>query len=194
MNRTRTKGKKHFQDVKIMGELLRTSLARAPVVKKGDYDYVVHPITDGVPCLRPELLSEVTDEILAIGNFDVDYILTVEAMGIPLATALSLRTGLPFSIIRKRKYGLEGEKEIAQKTGYSSSKMYINGLEKGDSVIIVDDMLSTGGTLRALLTNLREMRVVVKDVVMVIQKKHAEEPKKEIEREFNIQIKSLIIY
>ncbi|HID71420.1 MAG TPA: adenine phosphoribosyltransferase [Thermoplasmata archaeon] len=177
-----------------MGKLLEKSLAEAPVIKMGDYNYVVHPITDGIPFVEAALLNEVVEEILKIGNFDVDYILTAEAMGIPLATALSLRTGIPFSIIRKRRYGLKGEKEICQKTGYSSSKMYINGLKKGHRVIIVDDMLSTGGTLKAILTNLKEMGVVVQDVVIVIEKKHAEKPKKEMEKEFNIKIKSLIIY
>ena len=48
-------------------------------------------------------------------------------MGIHLATALSLATDIPFVIIRKRQYGLAGEKEIrSQKTGYGSSKLYIN--------------------------------------------------------------------
>jgi len=178
----------------IMGELLRASLAKAPVVKMGDYDYVVHPLTDGVPFLPPELLTEVTDEILALGDFDVDFILTAEAMGIPLATALSLRTGIPLTITRKRQYGLEGEKEIVQRTGYSSSRMYINGLNKGDTVVIVDDILSTGRTLKALLEKLREMGVIVKDIVVVIQKKHAKQAQREIEQAFSIRVKSLIIY
>ncbi len=177
-----------------MGQKLKESLDKAPVMKKGDYDYVIHPITDGVPYIEPELLNEITEEILAIGDFDVDYILTAEAMGIPIATALSLRTNIPFTIVRKRQYGLPGEKEILQRTGYSISKMYINGLGKGDKVIIVDDMLSTGGTLKALLQTLREMGVIVKDVVMVVEKEHAAGPRESMNREFKLTIKSLAVY
>ena len=80
--------------------------------------------------LSPELLKEVSDEmkkhIKKCGKFD--SIVTMEAMGIPLASALSLDMGIPFTIIRKREYGLPGEVSVEQVTGYSKSKLYINGL------------------------------------------------------------------
>ena len=38
---------------------LKESFEKVPVVKKGDYDYVIHPITDGVPWITPDLLDEV---------------------------------------------------------------------------------------------------------------------------------------
>ena len=44
-------------------ELLKKSLKEAPIVKKGEYHYVIHPITDGVPRIDPELLEEVVSEI-----------------------------------------------------------------------------------------------------------------------------------
>lgn len=182
------------RDVTIMGKLLEQSLREAPVIKKDDYDYVVHPIADGVPFLSTELLREVTEELVALADTDVDYIITAEAMGIPLATAMSLRTNIPFTIIRKRGYGLPGERELKQQTAYSRSSMFINGLVKGDRVLIVDDLLSTGGTLRAILEALRTMGVMVKDVMVVIEKKHAKETKKLLETEFGIAIRSLIIY
>jgi adenine phosphoribosyltransferase len=141
-------------------------------VKKGDYDYVIHPITDGVPYITPELLKEVTGEmkkhIRKCGKFD--RIVTMEAMGIPLATSLSLDLGVPFTIIRKRQYGLPGEVSVEQVTGYSKSKMYINGLKKGDTVILVDDVLSTGGTLKAVLYVLKEIGVLVKGVFIAVYK------------------------
>ncbi len=151
---------------------LEKSLYEAPIVKKGEYDYVIHPITDGVPFITPELLREITDEmkthIKKCGTFD--RIVTMEAMGIPLASALSLDLGIPFTIIRKRQYGLPGEVSVEQVTGYSKSKMYINGLKKGDTIILVDDVLSTGGTLKAVLYVLKQMGVVVKGVFIAVYK------------------------
>ena len=41
-------------------EMLKKSLKEAPIVKIIDYDYVIHPITDGIPEIKPELLGEVT--------------------------------------------------------------------------------------------------------------------------------------
>ena len=45
-----------------MLETLKKSLINAPIVKKGEYDYFVHPITDGVPQLEVKLLKEITKE------------------------------------------------------------------------------------------------------------------------------------
>jgi adenine phosphoribosyltransferase len=170
---------------------LEKSLFEAPIVKKGEYNYVIHPITDGVPYISPELLKEVTDEmkkhIKSCGSFD--RIVTMEAMGIPLATSLSLDLGTPFTIIRKRQYGLPGEVSVEQVTGYSKSKMYINGLKQGDTVILVDDVLSTGGTLKAVLYVLKEIGVLVKGVFIAVYKGTCKE---EIEQMYKIPIVTIV--
>lgn len=108
------------------------SLEASPVVKKGDYDYFVNPISDGVPTMDPKMLRELSLSVYKHANLDIDKIVAVEAMGIHLATALSLATDIPFAIIRKRQYGLEGETEVYQKTGYGSSNLYINDIHKGE--------------------------------------------------------------
>lgn len=172
-----------------MLEILKETLLKAPVVKFNNYHYVVFPITDGIPMIHPELMEEITDYIVSIANLDCDKIVTAEAMGIHLATALSLKTRLPFTIVRKKKYGLEGEVEFEQRTGYHSKKMYINGLSRGDRVVFVDDIISTGGTLRGILGTLKNMGVEVKDVLIVIDKG---KERKKIEEEFGIKIKCLI--
>jgi adenine phosphoribosyltransferase len=172
-------------------KLLEKSLHEAPIMKKGTYDYVIHPITDGVPYISPEILKEVADEmkkhIKKCGKFE--RIVTMEAMGIPLASALSLDLRIPFTIIRKRQYGLPGEVSVEQVTGYSKSRMYVNGLNKGDTVILVDDVLSTGGTLKAVLYVLKDMGVIVKGVFIAIYKGTC---KSEIEKIYGVPITTLI--
>ncbi len=153
-----------------MLEKLTKSLLEAPVFKRGSYNYFIHPITDGVPEIRPELIREVTANIVRIANLEVDKIVTVEAMGIPIGIGLSIICDIPLVIIRKRKYGLPGEIEISQKTGYSKSQLFLNGINKGDRVIVVDDVISTGGTLLATLESLNAAGAIVKDVVIVVQR------------------------
>jgi len=170
--------------------LLEDSLKAAPIVKKGEYNYVIHPITDGVPAIGPELLKEVRDRMLDVGNFECDRIITAEAMGIPIASAISLKTGIPFAIIRKRSYGLPGEKEVKQHTGYSSSRLYINGVEKGMKLTLVDDVLSTGGTLIATVKALREMGAEIVDIIIAVEKSGPERFA-EIEREIGMKVKVL---
>lgn len=173
----------------MMLERLKRSLQESPVVKKGDYDYFVNPITDGVPPMDPAVLSEVVERMLQVGRFECDLILAPEAMGIPLAVSLSLRTGIPYCVVRKRRYGLPGEKMIDQRTGYSRSEMSINGLKAGDRVVIVDDVVSTGGTLKALFFALKEMGVEIIDIIIVVEKG---EGKADLEKEIGMAIKTLV--
>jgi adenine phosphoribosyltransferase len=170
-------------------ELLKASLLESAVVKRGDYDYVVHPLTDGIPRVKPELLKEVIDALTETCTFDCDLIVTVEALGIPLATAMSLRTGRAFNVIRKKMYGLPGEVSLTQMTGYSKSNLFINGLKAGDRVVIVDDVVSTGGTLWAVAEALKKMLVKIVDIVVVIEKT---DKKAEIERKIGQPIKTLV--
>lgn len=153
-----------------MLERLKKSLLDAPVFKRGEYDYFIHPITDGVPEIRPDLIREVTANIVRIANLDVDKIVTVEAMGIPIGIVLSILCDIPLVIIRKRKYGLPNEIEISQVTGYSKSQLFLNGINKGDRVIVVDDVISTGGTLQATLDSLKMAGAEVMDTVIVVER------------------------
>jgi adenine phosphoribosyltransferase len=158
-----------------MLERLKKSLLEAPVFKRGSYNYFIHPNTDGVPEVRPELIREVVGNIVRIADLEVDKIVTVEAMGIPIGIALSLICDIPLVIIRKRKYGLPGEIEVSQVTGYSKSQLFLNGINKGDKVIVVDDVISTGGTLLATLQSLQVAGAIVKDVVVVIKRGEGQE-------------------
>jgi adenine phosphoribosyltransferase len=150
---------------------LRQSLVDAPIIEKGDYEYFVHPISDGVPMLEPGLLREIVIRIIRKANIeDVDKIVTPAAMGIHISTAVSLMTDIPLVVIRKREYGLDGEVALSQQTGYSDSEMYINDVVEGDRVLVLDDVLSTGGTMKAVLGALEGIGADVADVVAVIKK------------------------
>lgn len=172
-----------------MGRLLRESAEGAPVVKKGDYDYFVHPLTDGVPRIDAALLREVVDEVVAVANLQVDLILTAEAMGIPLATALSDRTGIPFAIIRKRPYGLEGEVAVHQRTGYSAAQLYMNGVRPGERVLFVDDVISTGGTLGPIIEAVQRAGAHLVDIVVVFEKGRGRQV---VEEKYGVKVKTLL--
>lgn len=154
-----------------MKEELKKSLLECPIVKKGDYHYFVHPISDGVPLVEAKLLNEIMDYIVENNDLsDVDKIIGPESMGIPLATALSLKTGIPFVVVRKRSYGLDGEYPVDQKTGYSENKLYINGIYKDDNVLLIDDVVSTGGTLISVINALDDIGVNLLKVIVPIEK------------------------
>ena len=172
-----------------MLEEVKKSLEASPIVKKGDYNYFVNPISDGVPSMDPKMLRELSLSVYKYADLNIDKIVAVEAMGIHLATALSLATDIPFVVIRKRSYGLEGETEVYQKTGYGSSNLYINDLHEGEKILLIDDVVSTGGTLIALLRTLQDLGVEIKSAVAVIEKGNGKE---KVEKETGIDVLSLV--
>ncbi len=147
------------------------SLRNSPVIDKDGYAYLIHPLADGVPRAHPDLLIQWAE--WSAGQTCIKgatVLLAPEAMALPLAAATSMKTGLPYLVIRKREYGLEGERLAYCETGYGQSCLYINGLRAGDRVVLVDDVISTGGTIDALLGTLASMDVQVQGVLTFIEK------------------------
>lgn len=153
-----------------MLERTRESLESSPIVMRNGYPYVVNPLMDGVPRMDPAIMSEVTDRMMELCDFDCDLILAPEAMAIPFAAVISLKTGKPYSVIRKRPYGCEGEIAIEKETGYSRSTMYINDVRKGERIVIIDDVISTGGTMRSIVDAIEDHGCEITDIVVAIDK------------------------
>ncbi|MBR4505120.1 MAG: purine phosphoribosyltransferase family protein [Candidatus Methanomethylophilaceae archaeon] len=145
--------------------LLRECYLSSTVKDRNGYNYFQNPISDGVPSVDPAVLNETADGIISLSKGDFDMILAPEAMGIPLGTAISLKTGKPFSVVRKKSYGLPGEIKLTQKTGYSHSKMFLNGVRPGMKVMIVDDVVDTGGTLVAIAEAVRKAGGEVAEII-----------------------------
>ncbi len=146
---------------------LERSFLDARIVDMNGWPYFVTPLSDGCPRMDAGLLEEAVDGIIEVSDLDCDVLLAPEAMGIPLATALTLRTGIPFIVMRKRSYGMDGEIAIKKNTGYGETSLFVNTLERGERVAIVDDVIDTGGTIRAIVIALRAAGIIVTEVITV---------------------------
>ena len=152
-------------------ETLQDSLRGAPIIWKGDYPYFIHPTSDGIPRMEAKVLRATRDLIIDMVDWsEIDIVVSVEAMGLPLLAAVGEATGKPTVVIRKRPYGMEGEVRVDVSTGYSTSTAYINDIKPGERVLVVDDVISTGGTLEPLLEALEEIGAILKGVVIAIEK------------------------
>ncbi len=103
---------------------------------------------------RPEVLA-LCAEGMALHARDVDRIAGVELGAIPLATAVSLETGLPFVMVRKKP------------KGHGTMGMFEGDLQEGDRVLMVEDVTTTAGSAIKGLEALRDAGVHV-DVVTVV--------------------------
>ena len=147
------------------------SLEEAQVMDRKGYPYLVHPLIDGLPRVAPELLQAWVDWAAAQDLVrKANLLVAPEAMGLPLAAPLSLATGLPYVVVRKRKYDLPGEQVAYCETGYGENCLHLNGVGPDDQVLLVDDVLSTGGTMGALLATLEGMSVPVVGALVFLDK------------------------
>ena len=149
--------------------LIKTYL-ESKVVMKGDYPYFINPISDGNPAMTKDLLDEVTDDIISISDLDCDLILAPEAMAIPYAAVMTVKTGIPFQIIRKRGHGLSNEIAFEKSTGYESSQMFLHDIPRGTKAVLVDDVISTGGTLKSIVKNLRDNGIIITEIIAILNK------------------------
>ena len=139
--------------------------------RKG-YPYLVHPLIDGVPRVDPGLLRAWVDWAAShqdlVGRASV--LLAPEAMGLPLVAPISLATGLPYVVVRKRRYDLPGEEVAYCETGYGENCLHVNDVNPGDRVLVIDDVLSTGGTLGAILSTLEGKEVETVGALVFLDK------------------------
>ena len=81
----------------------------------------------------------------------IDVIVGIESRGFIFAAPLALKLGCRFALARKPRK-LPGEivrEEYELEYGNDAIEMHTDAIKKGDRVLIVDDLLATGGTAKA---------------------------------------------
>ncbi|HDS74287.1 MAG TPA: adenine phosphoribosyltransferase [Firmicutes bacterium] len=98
---------------------------------------------------HPEAFSEVIDELaIAVSGYQIDKVAGIESRGFIFGTPLALKLGVGFVPIRKPgKLPADTiREEYTLEYGTNAIEMHSDALEPGDRVLIVDDLLATGGT------------------------------------------------
>ena len=100
-----------------------------------------------------------------------DVVVGVEARGFLLAAAVALDTGV--GVVPVRKAGkLPRERvtaDYALEYGTATLEMHADSITPGQRVLVVDDVLATGGTLEATLALVERLGGVVAAVSVVIE-------------------------
>lgn len=114
-----------------------------------------------------ELTIAAAKELIAKSP-EFDIIVTPEAKSIPLAYEMARQTGKPYIVARKHpKLYMSNMLDVAVKsiTTEAEQHLYIDGEEaaqmKGKRVLIVDDVISTGESLTAVQTLVKEAGGIV---------------------------------
>ncbi|MBU81242.1 MAG: adenine phosphoribosyltransferase [Chloroflexi bacterium] len=100
----------------------------------------------------PEAFNYTIDSMAeSYSGATIDAVAGIETRGFMFGVPLALKLELPFIPLRKEKklppevIGVDFELEY----GTSRIEMKIDALDRGDNVLVVDDLLATGGTAEA---------------------------------------------
>ena len=106
----------------------------------------------------PELLAAVAELASSVIPADTEVLGGLELGGVPVATALSLRTGLPALFVRK------------EAKAYGTAKLAEGSAFDGRHVLVVEDVITTGGQVVTSTAALRERGAIVDSVLCVIDR------------------------
>jgi len=154
--------------------------------------FVINPLTEQIPATSPALLQQAADCLLHVTDCrDADKLAGEEDKGGILVAATALTAGLPFGLARWYPSGLGGQVAVSFECEYAGGCLYLNGVNRGDRVIIVDDLISTGGTMVALIEALRRAGAHILDVICVAEKIEYEGSAR-VKQETGLEVKTLV--
>lgn len=107
----------------------------------------------------------------AVRAYQPDLLAGIESRGFLIAAPLALKLGCGFIMLRKRNK-LPGETVgLTYDLEYGSDLIEVqaDAVEPGQRVVIVDDLLATGGTMSAGISLLRKVGAVVPAAVTLIE-------------------------
>jgi adenine phosphoribosyltransferase len=128
---------------------------------------------DVTPLLgRPEALREAVDRMAApFRGARLDKVLAVESRGFLFGAPLALSLGAGFVPLRKPGK-LPHEKlreEYALEYGRAALEVHRDAVQPGERVLLVDDLLATGGTLRAARSLAERLEAEVLGATVLIE-------------------------
>ena len=101
---------------------------------------------------KPEVYQAIIDNLYElIKDKKIDYIAAIESRGYLMGAPLAYKMGVGLVIIRKPgKLPAETfREEYSLEYGVDALEMHKDAIEKGKKVLVVDDLLATGGTVKA---------------------------------------------
>jgi adenine phosphoribosyltransferase len=101
----------------------------------------------------------------------IDAVVGIDARGFIFASAVAYKLGVGFVPVRK-KGKLPYKTVVTSYTleyGSETSEMHVDALKKGDNVIVVDDLLATGGTAMAAATLVKQLGANIVEIDFLIE-------------------------
>jgi purine operon repressor len=156
-------------------EQLCTLIANPDRLLPGGYLYLTDILGD------PAIVQKAGKIIAsAYANAKIDVVVTVATKGIPLAYAVASQLNAPVVIVRRDSKVTEGPTVSINYVSGSTKRIQTmvlakRSLAQGANVLIVDDFMKAGGTVRGMINLLEEFDANVAGIAVLLEAEKIEE-------------------
>ncbi len=138
------------------------------------YPFKLYAFGERGTYLEPELMLELTDYLAAGIEADFpafDYIVSPEPGGHTWGMLAACKLHKPVNILRLSTELYEDFQIcIRRETAYNENFICFDGFKEGDRVLLVDDVISSGATIRCIAAQLKLMGVTLVGVQAILAK------------------------
>ncbi len=119
---------------------------------------------DGLRLAIDTMLEKVKD-------LDYDVICGAESRGFIFGAPMAYAAGKPFVLIRKngKLLGMVVSQDYDLEYGSTTIEMHVDSIKPGQKVLIVDDLIATGGTTEAMIRLVERLQGEVVGVCVLIE-------------------------
>ncbi len=171
-------------DISIILDELAKELSNPDRLLPGDYLYVLDII------YNPEWVNKIA-MIFASKFFDLelDYVITVETKGIPLAFATAQYLDVPLVIVRHYNVATDGPSVNINYVSGSAKKIQtmvlpVKSLKKNSKILFIDDFMKGGGTSKGIVELANQFESEVAGIGVLIETNQPE--KKLVEKYYSL--------
>ncbi len=121
--------------------------------------------------MNPEAFRYCIDTICSRADTtDLSAVAAVEARGFIFGAPIAEKLGLPLVLVRKKGKlpGQTAEKEFTLEYGTDVIQVHTGDIKKGGRVLLIDDLVATGGTLKAAAELITECGGSVSEIFCII--------------------------
>ncbi|WP_378957047.1 phosphoribosyltransferase family protein [Pelosinus sp. sgz500959] len=158
---------------------LRAAIEAAQMVKikkndGEDYNFKLYAFGERGTFIEPELITEITENLAQsiteeFSNFD--YLVSPEPGGHTWGMLAAYRLNKPINILRlSTQDNQTAADSIKRETAYNENYISFAGFKSGDRVLLVDDVISSGGTIYAIVPQLRNLGVEIAGIQVILVK------------------------
>ncbi len=169
-------------------ENLEQEIETAPKIICGKYLFHKYSFGEEGTYLKSEVINEIKEGLVSLASeFNFDCIVSTEPGSHIWGLLVACYLKKPLNIIRSKNPKLTHESIKIQRTGYCVRGLNFCNFKKGDSVIIIEDVIATGATTDIIIKTLKSKGVKVRGVISILRKNLDK-----LNKKYKIPIKALV--